>query len=278
MDIILWHKILSPYELAVDELILKFNHIKHEFQQQSKYCPIEHVMGRVKSISSILDKMQRKGVNFDEMEEQIEDIAGIRIICQFVEDIDRVSDLIRSRSDIEVVEVKDYITHVKESGYRSYHMVVRYEVNTIDGPKKVFVEIQIRTMAMDFWATTEHSLQYKYKGKIPGKVGDRLSSAADAIISLDAEMSAVRSEIMDTQLSSQLRNNLLSDIVGTIENMYGTVSTREILKIQDEFYRIYQTGDIDELMNFHDQLDLFAQGLKVQDNGIGEGVKKGEND
>ncbi len=277
MDIILWHKILTPYEMAVDELILKFNHMKREYQRMGKYCPIEHVTGRVKSISSILDKMQKKQIAPEQMEELVEDIAGIRIICQFVEDIDRIAELISRRSDMEVVEVKDYVTNQKESGYRSYHMIIHYVVDTIDGPKKLQAEIQIRTMAMDFWATTEHSLQYKYQGKIPARVGNRLSNAANAIISLDNEMSAVREEIMDAQLSSKLRYNLIEDIVQTIENLYHLTSKREVEKIQSEFYRIYATDDLDELKRYHTQLDLIAQAYKAQSSRIGEGVRVGED-
>lgn len=274
MDILLWHKLLSPYEMAVAELMLKFNNLKREYQQQGRYCPIEQVIGRVKSISSILDKMERKEVGFDELEERIEDIAGLRIICQFVEDIEKVSALIRERKDLDVIEVKDYIRNHKDSGYRSYHLVARYTVETIDGPKAVLVEIQIRTMAMDFWATTEHSLQYKYKGRIPEKVSSRLSAAADAIIQLDREMSSVRDEIMDAQLSSKMRYNLVEDIVATIENMYRLTSRREVEKIQDEFYRIYRLDDIEELIRYHDQLDLIAQAYRAQSNRLGQGVKK----
>ncbi|MCC6093770.1 MAG: GTP pyrophosphokinase family protein [Eubacterium sp.] len=276
MDILMWHKILSPYEMAVDELILKFDSLRREFQEQGQYCPIEHVTGRVKSISSILDKMAKKKIPPDQMEEQVEDIAGIRIICQFTEDISRVADLITARTDIELVEIKDYIRNKKQSGYRSYHMVVRYEVNTIQGPKKILVEIQIRTMAMDFWATTEHSLQYKYKGKIPERVGTRLSNAANAIISLDNEMSSVRDEIMDAQLSSKLRYNLVEDIVNTIESLYRLTSKREVEKIQDEFYRIYQSGDIEELVRYHRQLDLIAEAYHAQRNRVDEGIKISE--
>ena len=168
MDILLWHNILRPYEMAVAELLMKFRHLKAEYQQRGEYCPIEQVIGRVKSVSSILDKMQRKQVAMEDMETKIEDIAGIRIICQFVEDIYRVSGVIASRKDMRVIEVKDYIRNQKESGYRSYHLVVLYTVQTLDGPRDVQAEIQIRTMAMDFWATVEHSLQYKYQGKISG--------------------------------------------------------------------------------------------------------------
>ena len=273
MDIVLWHKLLRPYSMAVDELMLKFRHMKREYQQRGDYCPIEQVLGRVKSVSSILDKMQKKNVPMELMEEQIEDIAGIRIICQFIEDIYRISDAITSRSDMRVIEVKDYIRNQKDSGYRSYHLIVHYEVQTLDGPKVVQVEIQIRTMAMDFWATVEHSLQYKYQGRIPQRVDTRLSNAAMSIISLDNEMSTVRDEIMDAQLSSRLRYNLVEDIVETIESLYQVISRREVEKIQDEFYRIYQMNDIEELIRYHSQLDQIAQAHKAQSNGHGQGIK-----
>ena len=157
MDILLWHEILEPYELAVKELQVKFRHLIKEHHGKGLYSPIESVSGRVKSVSSILEKMQRKGIVPEEMEEQVEDIAGIRIICQFVEDIEKVADLIQKRSDIEIKSEKDYIRHMKDSGYRSYHLIVYYTVETMNGPKRIQVEIQIRTMAMDFWARTAES-------------------------------------------------------------------------------------------------------------------------
>ena len=277
MDILLWHKILRPYEMAVAELMMKFRHLKSEYQQRGEYCPIEHVIGRVKGVSSILDKMQRKQVAMDDMEDKIEDIAGIRIICQFVEDIYRISGVISSRADMRVIEVKDYIRNQKESGYRSYHLIILYTVQTLDGPRDVQVEIQIRTMAMDFWATVEHSLQYKYQGKIPEKVDTRLSNAASAIISLDNEMSSVRDDIMDAQLSSRLRYNLVEDIVEMIEKLFQYTTRREVEKIQDEFYRVYQMNDIEELIRYHSELDRIAEAYRIQSNAHGEGVKIIEN-
>ncbi len=277
MDILLWHKILRPYEMAVDELLMKFRHLKLEYQLRGEYCPIEQVLGRVKSVSSILDKVQRKQISMEDMEEKIEDIAGIRIICQFVEDIYRVSSVISSRSDMRVTEVKDYIRNQKESGYRSYHLIVLYTVQTLDGPRDVQVEIQIRTMAMDFWATVEHSLQYKYQGKIPEKVDIRLSGAAEAIISLENEMSSVRNDIMDAQLSSKLRYNLVEDIIETIEKLYQYTTRREVEKVQDEFYRVYKTNDMEELIRYHSELDRIAQAYRIQSNRHGEGVKIIEN-
>jgi putative GTP pyrophosphokinase len=165
---------------------------------------------------------------------------------------------------MEVKSEKDYLTHVKESGYRSYHMIIYYTVETIDGPKKIQVEIQIRTMAMNFWATVEHSLQYKYRGDMPPHVADRLSKAAEAIVSLDREMSSVRSEIMDAQNSSQLQSNMVKDILTNIENLYKLSNTREILKIQDEFLRVYQTKDLHQLARFHRELDIIAEGYHAQ--------------
>ena len=181
METQLWREMLDPYRLAVDELVVKFTHVKQEYQDARMYSPIESVTGRVKRISSILDKAHRKGVDIEKIEDKIEDIAGVRIICQFVEDIDTVVDIIRRRSDMIVKREKDYITKGKKSGYRSYHVIVFYTVQTIRGPKNLEVEIQIRTLAMDFWATIEHSLQYKYKENMPEELRERLLRAADAV-------------------------------------------------------------------------------------------------
>ena len=248
MEIQLWREILSPYEQAVTELVEKFQHLSLEHRERGLYSPIEQVTGRVKSITSILEKMKRKNIPFEEMEEQVEDIAGIRIICQFVEDIQRVSDLIAGRSDMEIKCIKDYIAHQKESGYRSYHLVIYYHVETLNGPKKIQAEIQIRTMAMNFWATIEHSLQYKYKTNIP----------------LDGEMSSVRNEIMNAQNSSLMQRNLVMDILQNIENLYQKSNRREVEKIQDEFYRIYASNDLQQLKRFHQQLDIIAEGYCAQ--------------
>ena len=170
MEIQMWREILNPYELAVKELTIKFEHLIKEHHDKGYYSSIERVEGRVKKISSILDKCQKKDISIDDITTKIEDIAGIRIICQFVEDIERVVELLHKRSDIRVKQEKDYVKEPKDSGYRSYHMIVWYTVETMDGPKEIMVEIQIRTMAMNFWATVEHSLQYKYKMHIPKEI------------------------------------------------------------------------------------------------------------
>lgn len=264
MEIQLWREILHPYEQAVSEIIVKFVCLRDEFRKNNIYSPIESVTGRVKTVSSILDKMQMKNIQFEHLEEEVEDIAGIRIICQFVEDIERVVDLILGRSDMEILEMKDYLANKKKSGYRSYHVVVAYTVDTIHGPKKLQVEIQIRTMAMNFWATTEHSLQYKYKGEIPEHVSTRLQKAADAIFNLDNEMSQVRAEIIDAQNDMQIRTGIVKEILSAIENLYKVASEREVKKVQDEFYRIFRLNNLYELRRFQRQLDILSEGYRVQ--------------
>ncbi|CUH92585.1 GTP pyrophosphokinase [Herbinix luporum] len=264
MEIQLWREILDPYSLAVNELIVKFNHIIEEYRRKGSYSPIELVTGRVKTISSILEKAQKKNIALDDIEEKIDDIAGIRIICQFVEDIYKVVDIIRHRSDMTIKSEKDYIEKMKKSGYRSYHIIVYYDVETLKGSKRLQVEIQIRTLAMNFWATIEHSLQYKYKQNIPEHIRKRLSSAAEAILILDREMSVVRDEIMDAQNSFTIKANMVADILNNIQNLYKVANKQEVIKIQDEFFRIYQDGDKEELEKFSKNIDLIAQQYRAQ--------------
>ncbi len=264
MEIQLWRTVLLPYEQAVDELIIKFRHIVKDYRSRNMHSPIEQVSGRVKSISSILEKMHRKGISMEKMEEEVEDIAGIRVICQFEEDIDIVVGLVKNRSDMQIKSEKDYLSHMKESGYRSYHVIIYYTVETTYGPKKLQAELQIRTMAMDFWATIEHSLQYKYKGDMPPHVAERLIRAADAINALDQEMSSVRGEIINAQNSSQLQSNIVREILLCIENLYKVTSEREVRKIQDEFLRVFATNDMAHLERFHRELDIIAEGYRIQ--------------
>ncbi len=264
MEIQLWRELLEPYQLAVDELIVKFTYLIKAHRNAGMYSPIEEVNGRVKRISSILEKMQKKKIQFEDIETKIEDIAGIRIICQFVEDIEKVVELIKKRSDMEIKSEKDYITNTKPSGYRSYHLIVHYNVQTMKGNKRISVEIQIRTLAMNFWATIEHSLQYKYRQNMPANIRERLSGAAAAVIALDNEMSSVRSEIMDAQNSFQIKAHIVAEILNTIQNLYKAANKREIVKIQDEFYKIYKFGSVEELERFSRELDIIAEGYRAQ--------------
>lgn len=260
-----WREILIPYKQAVKELIIKFESIVNENRQLGKYSPIEYVTGRVKKISSILEKAKKKDIVIGKIEEEIEDIAGIRIICQFVEDIDRVVELIRSRHDMEIKYEKDYIQNTKQSGYRSYHMIVYYNVHTALGEKRVQAEIQIRTLAMNFWATIEHSLRYKYGRNIPVAIRKRLIRAAEAAHMLDQEMSKIRDEIMDAQDMFQYNSNIIADILGNIQNIKevsGDITEAD--QISAEFYRLWEEGNIEKLVTFNKRLDLIAENHKAQ--------------
>jgi putative GTP pyrophosphokinase len=183
----------------VSELKIKLKGMRGQFELDSSHSPIEFVTGRVKPIASILDKANQKGIPLDKLEEEMQDIAGMRIMCQFVDDIHHVVSLLRNRNDLQVVEERDYISQKKTSGYRSYHVVIMYPVQTIHGEKRILAEIQIRTLAMNFWATIEHTLSYKYKGIFPTDIQMRLQRAAEAAFRLDEEMSLIRGEIQEAQ-------------------------------------------------------------------------------
>lgn len=190
-----WELFLQPYELAVEDFILKIEGIKHQYHKANLYCPIEIVSGRVKSPQSILDKARRMNVPTALIDEKVHDIGGIRITCKYIDDVYKVAELVKNRRDLEVLEVRDYIKKVKPSGYRSYHIICRYIVETIRGAIPVLLEFQIRTHAMHFWASIEHSLKYKYQKMIPVELKERLTAAALAAEKLDEEMTSIKSTI-----------------------------------------------------------------------------------
>ncbi|NMA90081.1 MAG: GTP pyrophosphokinase family protein [Amphibacillus sp.] len=194
-----WTTFLVPYHQAVDELKVKLRGMRKQYEIEKQYSPIELVTGRVKPVASILSKAERKNIGLHEIKEKIQDIGGIRIVCQFVDDIYTIVDLLRARHDFEIIEEKDYLKEKKSSGYRSYHLIIRYPVATIHGEQFVTVEIQIRTLAMNFWAINEHSLNYKYSGEIPKDIQMRLKKAAEAAFQLDEEMAKIREEVQEAQ-------------------------------------------------------------------------------
>mgnify|MGYP002604357580 CR=1 FL=1 len=263
MEIQLWRSILCPYELAVKELMVKFEHIIDEHKQNDLYSPIEQVSGRVKSLPSILEKMQRKHIPMEKMEEEIEDIAGIRIICQFEEDIDTVASIIRSRSDMTIKSEKNYLKHIKQSGYRSYHLIIYYTVDTISGPKKLQAEIQIRTMAMNFWATAEHSLRYKYSGNIPQELQDRLHNCAEAAFHLDQEMSTIREEITNAQRLNEIRRKMTSNILDNIQKLHFMLNLEDMSAINKEFSDVWNSNDIDKLREFNERLNVLVEVYRI---------------
>lgn len=258
MEVQFWKERLHPYELAVDELVLKLQFIMKEHRDEGRYSPIEEVNGRVKSISSILSKAERKNIPVEEITERIEDIAGVRIICQFEEDIYHVAEHLKHRTDMKVKSEVDYIAHPKPSGYRSYHMVIEYQVQTSFDSCVIPVEIQIRTMAMDFWAVIEHSLQYKFEQKIPDRVRRRLMASAEAVVSLDHEMSSIRDEIVEAQTAFRMKANLVQDIMSMLGILGKTMEEKQLQYLQSRFFQMYNQGNMEELKQFRDEVELLC--------------------
>jgi putative GTP pyrophosphokinase len=236
-----------------------------ELKTREEYAPIEFVTGRVKKISSILDKAKRLNVPLDQLETGIEDIAGIRIMCQFMEDIARLAELIRAREDMKVVYEKDYITNFKPSGYRSYHLIIEYPVQTALGMKRVLAEIQIRTLAMNFWATIEHSLNYKYRGSLPEEIGQRLSRASEAAYLLDKEMSSIREEIVESQKMFENSSYLISSLLNDIQELYFYRRVREAAQFQRRFNELWEKEDTWGLKQLSDEIEGAIQRAKKGD-------------
>jgi putative GTP pyrophosphokinase len=214
-----WEVFLDPYVQAVGELKVKLRGIRKQYRKQNLNSPVEFVTGRVKPVESIMKKAQLRNVNMANLETEMQDIAGLRIMVQFVEDIQSVVKLLRARTDFTVIEERDYITNKKSSGYRSYHVVIDYPVNTINGTKHILAEIQIRTLAMNFWATIEHSLNYKYGGNFPEELKIRLERTAEISYLLDQEMSEIREEIQEAQrLYDPGRKQEFKDALGNTDD------------------------------------------------------------
>lgn len=254
MDVRDWGTFLLPYEQTVEELKVKFKTMRSELKKREEYTPIEFVTGRVKRLSSILEKAKRLNVKMEDLETGIEDIAGIRIMCQFVEDIRRVAEYIRARKDLEVLYEKDYITNYKESGYRSFHMIIRYPVQTALGQKIVLAEIQIRTLAMNFWATIEHSLNYKYRESLPDEMRVRLKTAAEAASILDSEMSSIREEILEAQKTFEENSNMTTQLLKAIHQLYFYHLVNEAIESQERFNAIWQAQDMDAMKELLDHV------------------------
>lgn len=262
MDAKDWEKFFIPYEQAVEELVTKFKILKRQFITIGEYSPIELVMGRVKKASSILEKMNRYKVSMDEVDYQIDDIAGIRIITQFVDDIDKVVQLIRDRDgkDLFIVKEKDYINNKKESGYRSYHIIIHYPVQYSLGSKDIFAEIQIRTLAMNFWATIEHSLNYKYKMDIDERIQRRLKNAAEAAFLLDQEMSEIREEIVDAQKLFNMQSSTISQILHYIQKLHEKGEKEKSERYQRIFSEMWEKGDTSLLISLALELEKQVYG------------------
>ena len=185
------------YQAAIREVQTKLENLDDEFQMKHKRNPIHHMQSRMKTIRSIMEKLQRKHLqqSITSAVDNLTDIAGIRVICSYLQDVYTVSDLLTSQDDVHVVKVRDYIKSPKSNGYRSLHLVVEVPVYLSEGRLAVPVEVQIRTIAMDFWATLEHSLRYKAQDQVPQSISDELQQTATDIAALDQRMQAIHDKV-----------------------------------------------------------------------------------
>lgn len=194
-----WQEVLIVYNAALKQIQTKMEILNDEFQHVHQYNPIEHIKARIKTSESIVKKLKRYGheSTIENMVKYVNDIAGIRIICSFTSDIYRIAEMIENQKDIVVESVKDYITYPKASGYKSYHMIVKVPVYLSDRIVDTKVEIQIRTVAMDFWASLEHKMHYKFEGDAPEHIKSELVECARLVSDLDARMLSLNEEILE---------------------------------------------------------------------------------
>jgi len=262
-----WEEMLLPYEQAVHELTVKLDCLRDGFETLGLSSPIESVEGRVKRVSSILEKAKRKDVALHEIKEKIEDIAGIRIICRFVEDITHVVRLLEERDglDMEILKERDYVSNMKMSGYRSYHLIIRYPVVTALGKTFVLCEIQIRTMAMNFWAVIEHSLRYKYNGQMPDAIKRRLVRSADAAFLLDREISEIRRDIINAEREVGSKANAVNELVQNIQLLYRVAPLDDAERWNEEFMALYDSQvDEGQLAELNRKVRVVAESYRAK--------------
>jgi putative GTP pyrophosphokinase len=194
-----WKSVMFLYDSALKEISTKIEILNNEFVHIYNYNPIEHIKSRLKTPDSIVKKLKRYAydVTIDNMVEKLNDIAGIRIICSFTSDIYQIAKMITKQSDVTVLYVKDYIKYPKPNGYKSYHMVVTIPIYLTDGPVDTKAEIQIRTIAMDFWASLEHKIYYKFEGNAPAYLQQELKACADVVNMLDGKMFSLNQAILE---------------------------------------------------------------------------------
>ncbi|HJB33734.1 MAG TPA: GTP pyrophosphokinase family protein [Candidatus Blautia merdipullorum] len=187
------------YNAALKEISTKIEILNDEFQHVHHYTPIEHIKSRIKTPESIVKKLKKNGyeVNVKNMVKHVRDIAGIRIICSFTSDIYLIADMITKQGDLKIISLKDYIKHPKDSGYQSYHMLVSVPIYLSGGFVDTIVEIQIRTVAQDFWASLEHKIYYKFEGKAPDYISRELQECSKIVAKLDERMLSLNNTIQE---------------------------------------------------------------------------------
>ena len=201
-DVDSWKEVILVYNSALKEIGTKLEILNDEFQHVHQYNPIEHIKSRIKTSESIVKKLKKHGYEstIDNMIRYVNDIAGIRIICSFTTDIYRIAEMLERQNDIRILSVKDYIRNPKASGYKSYHMFVSIPIYLPEKRVAAKVEIQIRTVAMDFWASLEHKINYKFDVNVPEHIKTELHACARMVSELDAKMLSLNEEVKQLSL------------------------------------------------------------------------------
>ena len=210
-DIDNWKEVMLIYSSALKQISTKLEILNDEFQHVHRYNPIEHIKSRVKTPESIVKKLKKHGYEstIQNMVEYVNDIAGIRVICSFTSDIYQIAEMIRNQSDIKVISIKDYIVNPKKSGYKSYHMLVTIPVYLSDRIVDTKVEIQIRTVSIDLWASLEHKINYKFEGNAPDHIRNELVECARMVAELDERMLSLNEEIQMIHQGSQTEEEIV---------------------------------------------------------------------
>ena len=230
-DVDTWKTVIFLYKAAVKEIYTKLEILNDEFKHVHQYNPIEHIKTRIKESDSIVKKLRRYGyeTSIENMVKYVNDIAGVRIICSFTSDIYRLAEMIGNQSDLKVLSIKDYIKNPKESGYKSYHMLVSVPIFLSDSVVDTKVEIQIRTIAMDFWASLEHKIYYKFEGNAPDYISRDLRECAKMVEDLDERMLQLNEAVQQCAV----RETGGRDIDDVLDNVIGNGTHQRVFHFKN---------------------------------------------
>ena len=229
-DVDSWKTVIFLYTAALKEVGTKLEVLNDEFVHVHQYNPIEHIKTRIKTPESIVRKLKRQNheTSIENMVTHVNDIAGVRVICSFTSDIYHLAEMIGNQSDLRVISIKDYIKNPKESGYKSYHMLVGVPIYLSDNVVYTKVEIQIRTIAMEFWASLEHKIYYKFEGNAPEYISKELVECAKMVAELDDKMLTLNDAVQAFNVGEhQIDKELIDDIA---ENVMGGKRSHKKLK------------------------------------------------
>ena len=231
-----WNHALLLYDSALREIDTKLQILSNEFKVEHKYNPIEHITSRIKSGESIAKKIRKDGreLTVENIVRYINDVAGIRVICSFTSDIYRIADAIAKQSDVKVLKVKDFIMNPKPNGYRSYHMIVAIPIFLSNKVTDTKVEIQIRTIAMDFWASLEHKIYYKFEGNAPEHIREELKICSEITSTLDRRMHELNEEVKHISSPDGYVDYMYTDVNMVKDEYYGTLAEDSEKQIVDE--------------------------------------------